>query len=319
MDWIFGTRKKVELSPGLVGLHITPKGISMAATTPEKIGGAAEMPRIQAQAYYATADNIPVLRKFVLDNNFEQATCNYVLQSQEYNLTLIDTPNVTPDEMSRALQWLVREFINFPVNEAVFDQFEIPVPRARDNMKMSYVSVMRKSLIPKVRDLLSQVGLHLKVIDIPELALSNIAALHPEGKKGTILVYLNPWGGKLIICRDGMVYIARSIELRLDVLINAEDSEEKKVVLEQLSLEIQRSLDYSNLTFKQQIANSILLAPTVLNQAVIKEFLHQTQGIEIHTLNLAELVSFETPISAEDQAHCLIAIGALLRERGDKT
>lgn len=310
VKWVFGGLKKQQSKEGVVGIHLTSQGIAMAYL--EVLGQA--KPKITAYSYQATQDKTLALRRFVLEHNLQGLPCHYVLPSPEYTLTMVDTPTVTKEEMNRAMQWLVREFINFPIEEAVIDNFEIPLPRARDNVKMSYVAVIRKSIIPKIEELIHSGGLTLKTIDIPELALRNIVSLTPEDAQGTLLVYLHPFNGKLIICREGNVYISRSLELRLESLASdKEATEETKQTLELLSLEIQRSLDYSSATFRQSVASTVLLAPTLLNNSAIQQYLATALGMEIKVLDLASILEFNSP-SISQEVDCLLAIGAVLRD-----
>lgn len=310
--WDFKSEKQNE---GLVGIHITQTGIAMAYVLSES----ATIPHIQGQKYQNSTDFATVLGDFVKTNDLNHATANYVIPSPEITLTLVDTPNVPREEMNNAMQWLVREIINYPITEAVLDSFEVPIARARDNTRMSYVAIMRKILIPKIETLVKSSGLTLKYIDIPELVLRNIACLHPEEPKGILFVYLTPTGGKLILCKEGKVYIARSIELKLDSLKNdVFESNEAKMTIEQLSLEIQRSLDYSASLFRLSIANSLLLAPTVLNPTLIQENLKSALGLNVNILDLNEVLSFETSPDFIEQANCLLAIASVLRNREKK-
>lgn len=273
-------------------------------------------PRINAQHYPATEDNTSLLRKYVTEQGLEGMSCCYVLNSQDYILTLVDTPNVTKEEMNRALQWVIREMISYPLNEAIMDSFQLPLARARDGANLSYVTVIRKTLVQKIETMIGLSGLKLKYIDIPELALRNIAHLFPEENKGILFVYLFPEGGKLIVCREGNIYIARSLDLRLEPLIGNVESPESKALLEQLSLEIQRSLDYASTTFRQQIVNSVLVAPSVFNQSAIQSFLKTVLGIEVQNLDLASLISVSDALTPEEQAKSLPAIGGALRKEG---
>lgn len=312
MKWILGQKKEESQAVGLVGIHITARGVAMAYALSEEPG---ITPHFRAEYYEKLDDFAPEIQRFVFENKLETLPCNYVIAEQDYTLNLVDTPNVTQEEMDRALQWLVREYINYPVTEAIMDGFTLPLPRARDNVKMSYVAVIRKSLLPRIEDLIKRTGLELKTIDIPELVLRNIAHLHPAESKGVVFIYLHPWGGKLMVCRGGLIYITRSLDLRLEVLQkNSIKDEKTQPVLEQLSLEIQRSLDYSSTTFRQSVVTSILLSPTLLNQELIGEYLKESLGMEVHLMDLGKLLPFDQAVSMVRQADCLMAIGAVLRE-----
>ncbi len=311
VKWILGQKKTESQVSGLVSIQMTHQSIALAYALAEK---PANIPHFGAEYYEKLGDFTPEIRNFVEKNNLKGLSCSIVVPEQDYSLNLVDTPNVAQEEMDRALQWLVREYINFPMTDAVMDAFQLPLPRARDNAKMSYVAVIRKNIIPKLEGTLKSTGLSLKYIDIPELVLRNIAVLHPAESKGVIFIYLHPWGGKLILCRQGIIFMARSIDFRLEPLNqNAVLDDATKPLLEFISLEIQRSLDYASTTFRQTVAASILLSPTVLNQELIASYLKSNTGMEVHAMDLTAVLNLDQPLTKEKQAQCLMAIGGVLR------
>lgn len=190
-SWI-KKEKKVH-RPGLVGIHPTPQGIAIAYLDPLR---SQEKPYIEAYSYQMTEDLSSAIRRFVVEHALEDVDCCYVLPSSDYTLTMVDTPNVAQTEKNSALQWLVREVINFPIEDALLDSFELPLPRSHDNVRLTYVIVVRRSIVPHTENLIHSSGLTLKYIDIPELMLRNIAFHHPEEAKGLVVLQLFGSGGR---------------------------------------------------------------------------------------------------------------------------
>lgn len=316
MKWMKWMRRqpKTTITQGLVGIHFAPEGISMACHVDMKDQ---ERPFIKAVFFNETRTDLEksqLLRKFVVDNQLEKMNCNVVLTNKDYSLTLVDRPNVDPKEMNQALQWLVRESIDFPIEEAVLDSFEVPLPRVRDNTKVSYIAVIRRSLLQPIQSLISQAGLILKYIDIPELALRNLVVQSPNGSQGQLLVYLNATGGKLMICREGNIYLIRNVDLNLAALEIGKPESDASSTLEEVALEIQRSLDFCQSYFRQPIVGSILLLPTLLHVELILRSLKSSLGVEINHLDLTKHLNFQQPITQPELANNLLAIGAGLRE-----
>jgi MSHA biogenesis protein MshI len=251
------------------------------------------------------------LNAFVAENKLQGAECSYILTSGDYILSLVDAPLVAKEETVHALRWLLKDSISYPIEEAIIDCFEVPFPRAKDNAKMVYAVAMHKPLIQKVQNLIATSGLALKFIDIPELALRNIVNRHPAELKGCAFVVLEPTGGKLILCRGEELCIARSFELKLSEIGKTPDAD--GATLESLALEIQRSFDYLSSVFRQSIPNSIVLAPSLVNRTIVMESLKSALGSEIFLLKTAECLSFEKPMTDEEEARCLLAIGGSMR------
>lgn len=318
MKWIWGRNNDKEILKGLVAVHETALGISMAYAAPK-----ADPKELIIKAYnYQPTPEVEqrqaALGKFVLDHGLEGAACSYVLPINDYTLTLSDAPNVAAEEVSQAMRWLMRDVVNYPIEDALIDAFELPLPRARDNVKMAYGIAIRKTLIPRIEKLIRDAQLSLKSIDIPELALRNVVSYHPEDAKGCAFIQLYPTGGKLIISRGGMIYITRTIELKLEALNGEISGNIDSKVVDQLALEIQRSFDYLSSVFRQTMANSIVLAPTLINTQELQITLKNALGMEVYKDNISETISFEQPISEIDQANCLLAIGGALRpEEGE--
>lgn len=310
MRWFRSLQKNENHRKGLIGIHQTHQGISAVYAAPGTNG----KPLIKAlmhQALESVSEKQAALKAFVLDHGLEGMSCSYVLQNIDYTLTLVDTPNVAKEERSRALQWLVREVINFPIDEAIIDSFEIPLPRARDNIKMSYVAIMRRSLLTNIETMITPCGLKVGIIDIPELALRNLSSLSTEEKNGIALIHLDPEDGKLLICKGSQIYLARNLELR--GMSDWDKTPEKTTaLLDQLSLEIQRSLDYIQSYFRQNLVRSILLTPFAMNDT-FKDILKTNLGLEVQMLDLNQSLEFEHPTPADDQLKSLMALGGAIR------
>jgi MSHA biogenesis protein MshI len=310
----FGRRAADSFRTGLVGISTTQNGIALAYSDSKKAAGT-----IQACSFTNAEDlahKQTAIIKFVAEHNLEGLGCSYVLSPipGEYTITMIESPRVPPEELAQAMKWHIRELISFPVEEAIIEAFELPYARARDNMKMAYAVVIRRSMLNDIEKIIRNVGLHLAVIDIPEMALRNLINFYPKSDKGNIVLQLYPNGGKIIWYRDGMLCIARTIELDLKALAVAGAAPQTSI-MEAIALEIQRSLDYISSVFRQEPPSSILLAPTLLNISPIEQFLKGNLTSEIVNLDLKNILKFKDNIEV-NQANVLLAVGGSLREEG---
>lgn len=314
MDWLFknlGEKEKPDDKKGLLGIYRGTDGMSLAYGYYEN----EKKMEILAHTFEPTPDHIQqqaALTKFVIDNQLENVSCCYILQPNHYQLSLVEIPNVPHAELKQSVRWLMRDSINFPLEDAVVDLIEIPLPRAKDNVKIGYGVAVRRGLIPPIENFLKDSGIKLKYLDIPELALRNIGNLYPYSGYSKSLLYLKNTGGTLMLFVEEGLYLSRSFDLPLEVL--TQNIKDKPPVLEQLALEIQRSLDYSSTLFRQASPNLIVMAPTLLNNDVIQSYLRDTLGLEVKTFSILNQIPFSETITQPETVQCLFAIGAALRD-----
>jgi len=312
VKWRFIGRKKDNKKgkkEGIVGIYETPKSIAIAYAL--AVGSKITVRSYVLQQAEDLTAKQAVLQQFVTEQGLQGVHCSYVLSPGEYNLNLVDEPTVPKEEVAKALRWVLKDLVNFPVEDAILDTFELPFVRARDNTKMIYAATMRKEMIPKIEAFIAPSTLVLKFIDIPELVLKNVVGLHPQEAKGCAFLYLGPKSGRLILSRNQQLCITRAFELKADDL--GKDPIRDAKILDALSLEIQRSNDYIGSVFRQNIPNVIILAPTLTNRNILQESFKSSLGSEVFLLRLSELLTFEKAVKEEEEAEALLAIGAVLR------
>ena len=311
MDWRFSWMEKKRKREGMIGIIESAASLNL-------VYGVLQREKLVVKAHQRVvaptlSSRQAALKQFVIMHDLLGVETTYVLNPVEYHLTLLEEPLVAKEEVSQAIRWLLKDSINYPIENAIVESFEVPYPRAKDNSKMVYAVAMNKNIVVKVEALVNPSGATLKYIDIPELALCNLINENKEMSKGCVFVQLEAYGGKIILCRHEEICIARSIDLKLKNL--GENKEDDNALLETLALEIQRSFDYLNSVFRQSVQNVIVLAPSSLDNTLIKTSLSSALGAEVSLLNLEELVSFETPLSEAENKESLLAIGAILRQR----
>ena len=127
------------------------------------------------------------------EQGLDRQPCSTLLSIGDYQLLVVDAPEVPPEEMRAAIRWRIRELIDFHIDDAVLDIFDAP-PGGPANSKQLYVVVAHRDTVRQRIDALEQDGVRLEYIDIPELAMRNIAACLPEDGDG-YLVPVEPGPG----------------------------------------------------------------------------------------------------------------------------
>lgn len=316
-----GKRNESSDFPELVGIYMTPVAVSMAYARQVESGEIL----IEALEFFLSSElseRREALKAFVEKHQLAGKPASYVLPVKEYIFNLIEEP--TPKEgepIKAALAEPIKDIIDYPIEESIYDFFELPFPRAQDGTKMAYVSVMNGKNTAIIEETVTQAGLRLHYIDIPEMCLRNIATRHAEEERGVLVIKLHPKGGQVILSKGGRLLIARRVEVPLESLLIDEEEESPPInlpdgsedVVDQLVLDIQRSLDYFSSLFRQSPVGSILIYPSNLNRHCLKEYLQHALGMEVFFLDLNDIGQGQESLSSHQQANFLIPLGATLR------
>jgi MSHA biogenesis protein MshI len=247
------------------------------------------------------------LKQVVQKQGLGKVPCSTVLDISDYQLMMVEAPEVPQAELRAAIRWRIRDLIDFHIDDAVLDVFDAPPSGARGIQDHLYVVVSRAASVKQRVETLQNAGAALQVIDIPELALRNIAARLEQDKAGLALLYFEAERGVITLSRDATLYLARSLDIGYRDLI------ESPALVDRLALELQRSMDYYDRHFQQAPVNSIVLCPLPQPAGPLAEQLQQQTGIEVQSLQLEDIVDFREPLPADQAAECLLAIGAALR------
>lgn len=250
--------------------------------------------------------------------DLDQYTCLSSLEIGDYNLLLVEAPDVQPEELRAAIRWRVKDLIDFHIDDAVVDVFEAPSHKAAGNNKMMYAVVARSARVKQLIDQLNSAGLHLDTIDIPELALRNIAAMLPEDVGGVALIYVGQQQGLITITKQSQLYLSRTINAGTSLLpesvLSVIDDESCQRWLDNIVIEVQRSMDYYESHFSQPQVSSLIMTPIGKEIPGVTEYLSEQLQIPARMLDVNELIDVDEPISSLEQSRCLLAIGTALRQ-----
>ncbi|BCO32441.1 hypothetical protein TspCOW1_25440 [Thiohalobacter sp. COW1] len=291
------------------GVLLRNSGASLA-----RINGSADSPRLLDLAHRPGTDDAETLEQLMREHRTGRAALHCVLPLGSYQLLLVDMPKVPPNEVKAAVRWQIKDLIDFHIDDAVVDVFDAPPSGAGGAQEQVYVVVTRAIQVQHIDAAVQQAGLSLAVIDIPELALRNIAARLPEQEQGVALMYLEADRGLIALCRDNTLYLARTIELGHAALADP-DPDRRTMAVSSLALEIQRSMDYYDRYFQQAPINHLYIAPTAEALPGLVSELHGQVGLEGRLLEPG-LIFPGAEIDTETWAHGLLAVGAALREEG---
>lgn len=182
---------------------------------------------------------------------FGPAKIQIVLAADFYQLLLVDKPNVQQEELNAALLWSVKDIVTHPVTDIHLDYFE----SSKQSSNKVNVVVTEKSLMSSLLIAAKNAGLMTVGVSIEEMATSN---LFNDNQARLILSHREGQELLLTVVRAGEVFMQRRVRgfLQIDK-VSAEDL--SYGVADNLSLELQRSMDYFESQLREAPVSSIEL------------------------------------------------------------
>lgn len=308
-------KKDVKKPPGFVGVYRNEHGVALSYGKLEEgelcveLCEYASMPPVNQKDF---------VKSWVMKHNLKNADCHYVLNHDEYELQLLETPHVEENEMLEAVRWRLKDLVSMPVEDAVIDAFPLPEDAYRGRIKMLYAVASSKETIADVLGFIDKCGLSPCVIDIPEMAIRNMALYLPEMDFGTVaMLHMQENQGEMLMYSHDAMYLTRQIEMGYASLAHEPGafSLDNTVMLERLGLDLQRSLDYYESQLGKGIASKIYVLPIEDESIYLEEELHSHITTPIAVFDYKEFlpVKDDIQLSRRDQAHCLPVIGSVLR------
>lgn len=265
------------------------------------------------------AQTLKELKSLCLTHHFEDLECSLVLSPEKYFFFLVDAPDIESQNFADSLRWRMKDYLEFPVEEAVFDYVELPRSKFLDK-KMVYLIASRRAVVEKQVGLMEASGFNVDIVETPEFAIKNIAKLLEENEQGEAFVKLHPLQSKIVLVRKNDLYLMRNIDVDItDVFdkssmnLSLEEKSQVRQLVDDLALEIQRSLDYCTSVLKQSPAQSLVFSPVGF---ACEDFLTEMRtvlGFPVKTLDCRHYIDFFEDFPLEKQARCFAALGAALR------
>ncbi len=304
---MFALLKKQLAVAAQIGIDVRPEGVALARVERSRTGRG----RLVFAEWRLTEDGVQA-RDAIFQAEKAHALRGVgavsVMDPSSYSLLLVEAPDVEPAELRAALRWRIKDLIDFHIDDTVIDVFDLPGDTPRGRARMMYVVAARAPAVRARVDILDASHLRLSAIDIPELALRNVAALLPEDVGGVALLHLCEGRGLIVITHQSSLYLARAIEFDPDPGDGGERARET------FTLEIQRSLDYYESHFGQPPVQGVVLSQGAERDAGLEEHLRRNLPVAVKALDLEGVLECADPPSAAVIARCLPAIGAALRQ-----
>jgi len=224
---------------GQVGIEIRPEGIAVAISAIDNVSETFKIISSEFLECKAGQRN-EVLKAWVGSSKVTGVQTVLNMSADQYQMFQVDRPEVEESELLSALQWKIRDMIDYELDDAVIGAFDFPEEASKGRDIVTVVCA-RKVIVKGYVDLVLAAGLDLRCIDITELSLRNVLIKLDPSEASKAILYLRKGTGMLVFCKGEILYFSRRTTFSFEGLNSP--SEQQKVI-EGLSLEIQRSMDY---------------------------------------------------------------------------
>lgn len=307
--------KKKTISKGIVSISFLRNGIAISAS---KFIENNKLSLIHCEFIDTekTDDHEEILIKLVTQHNLANYDCHLVLTTDNYRRVNVEAPSVAKNEIIEAVRWQINDLIDFPVDKAIIDYYEMPQAVRANSSKMLEVIASPIDIINEQIKKCIKAELQLKVIDIQETALRNLAVQLPENERGVAILYLLEFSSTLLIQKEATIYVSRKFEigykkLGLDEPYSNDGSTAN--AHNNLALEIQRSLDYVESHYGIPPISVLAVIPLAENTHNLLDSLNSNLGVAARMIDLSRLVDCDILVNGRTQALCAPVIGATLR------
>jgi MSHA biogenesis protein MshI len=237
--------------------------------------------------------------------------CATLLKAGDYQLVLVEAPNVPQQELKTAIRWRIKDVLDAHVDDVTLDVLDLPVPKdaAVRNHSM-YAVAARNEVIQSCVKRFDEANVPLSVIDIPETAQRNIAALYEDEDRGLAMLHFSEAGGLLTINYRSELYLARRIDI---TAAQVAEPGERDSVFAQIQLELQRTFDHFERQFSWIALSRLMLGPEP-GDSGLAAYLAGALGLPVRQVAMEEVLDLPQEGMGPDlQSKLFYLVGGALR------
>jgi MSHA biogenesis protein MshI len=246
--------------------------------------------------------------------DFGRHQCATLLSPGEYQILLVDAPNVPQVELKTAIRWRIKDMLDYHVDDATVDLLAVPPnPAGGERAQSMYAVAARNEVIQACIGRFDAARIPLTVIDIPETSQRNVAALFERDERGLAMLYLGREQGLLTINFRRELMLARRIEVGAQELVSAGGAAREEL-FQRVLLELQRTFDHFDRQFAYVPIAKLMLAPDAEETGLL-EYLAANLDVPVERARLSAAIDFGSgaELEPEQEWRLFHLIGAALR------
>jgi MSHA biogenesis protein MshI len=227
--------------------------------------------------------------------------CRLVLSSSQYHIVQIVKPDVPESEIAGALKWQVKDLVPYSPDNMVVDYFY--GPKLPDGSEKLHVVCAELNVLQKIVSHLNSDEIELTSITVEEFAFARLLPLSDDAQ---LMICQKPNEEVFIlIVQQGRICFYRHLRGFANIANNSEE-ELSYGLIDNLSLEIQKSTDYFERQLKQAVIKNIKVILPVKSENFIIGKLAENTNVAVSSLDL--------PDGFAQCRQTAAAIGALLQD-----
>lgn len=245
----------------------------------------------------------PAVNEFIEKHQLHGCDTSLVLRASEYRMFFLDAPKVPEAERSMAARFLIKDLINYPMEDAAIDVFEVPYREGAPSKV--YVVAMPMARVQELNAMIESFGLTPLSISISELALNALTRASAEADAGIAFMYKDSESLHISLSKAGVLRMVRDIG-PVSILENSEQHE-------RLGLEIQRSLDFYQSQLAEMPPVKLYVTPRIASFESAMSVLQASLTIPVSAFYVEEVLPTFAHMGHDHSVRCLPVIGELQR------
>lgn len=270
-----------------VGIEFGTKGICISSL--QKINGEVNWVKQHSIKLEHWQDE---LKAYVVQHKLSNTKCYVALSIAKYNILKMDRPAVEEPEIVQALQWSVKEQVPSE-GQLVIDYFDSPTSSA--GIKQLNVVALAQKEVEEIRDGVLKSELVLESIGLEELAICHLL---PESDDAVIVLSQEHREQlSLNIIKQRKLYFSRRLK-GYENLGSLSPEELSMGMVDNLSLEIQRSMDYFESQLRQAPVKRVYTLFDTLYQDALAEQIKNMVFVSVEKLPLGIKQDLSLPFNS---------------------
>ena len=263
-------RKKKSVLDCKVSIVIQPTSVTVAVISTD-VSNVKQLP-CPDQNYANTIANL------AQEQDVAGATCYIVLAHGMYQVAQIDKPNVPESEYSKVLGFSAKDYFTIPVENQLLDHYQNVSNNT--NNKLNVVACDRTIILP-ILAALREINVELIGISIVDIVLTHFV----KEEQANLIIFHNPGSQLLLgIIKNGQLCFSRHIH-GYDNLHQLSEIDFEAGVLNNLGLEVQRSIDYAIGQLKLESVANIYVSVQNFDSGCIVSSLQEFFDIKVSILS----------------------------------
>jgi MSHA biogenesis protein MshI len=307
MKWPF-TRTTRE--PGWLAVSLQPGEVSFVHGQIAP-GGAATIDVCGTQIFEG---DFEAAQNAAREHGLGRYQCATLLSPGEYQVLLVEAPNVPQAELKTAIRWRIKDLLDYHVNDATVDVLAVPPnPAGSERAQSMYAITARNDLIQACIGRFESARIPLTVIDIPETAQRNVASLFESGDRGLAMLYMGGREGLLTINFRRELMLSRRIDIGLEEMALATGAAREEQ-FQRVLLELQRTFDHFDRQFAYVPVAKLMIAPDPETTGLL-EFLSGNLDMPVERVRLSAAIDFgaRAELEPREEWRLFHLVGAALR------